>query len=55
MLLRGCTLKNIDYAIGLVVYVGTDSKIMKNAKKSPKKVSQMMNMMNWMLYSVFAF
>jgi phospholipid-translocating ATPase len=32
MLLRGCYLRNIDYAIGLVVYVGNESKIMMNAK-----------------------
>ncbi len=55
MLLRGCSLRNTDHAIGLVVYVGFDSKVMKNAKKSPKKVSHMMVMMNWMLYSVFIF
>jgi magnesium-transporting ATPase (P-type) len=55
MLLRGCYLRNIDYCVGLVIYVGAESKIMKNAKKPPKKVSAIMTMMNYMLYSVFAF
>jgi magnesium-transporting ATPase (P-type) len=55
MLLRGCYLRNIDYCIGLVIYVGPETKIMKNAKKPPKKVSAIMNMMNYMLYSVFGF
>ena len=55
MLLRGCFLRNIDYCVGLVIYVGAESKIMKNAKKPPKKVSAIMTMMNYMLYSVFAF
>jgi magnesium-transporting ATPase (P-type) len=41
--------------VGLVVYVGNETKIMKNAKKPPKKVSAIMIMMNYMLYSVFAF
>jgi magnesium-transporting ATPase (P-type) len=55
MLLRGCYLRNIEYCIGLVIYVGGETKIMKNAKKPPKKVSAIMNMMNYMLYSVFGF
>lgn len=28
---------------------------MKNAKKAPRKVSQIMRLMNFMLYTVFAF
>jgi len=55
MLLRGCFLRNIEYCVGLVVYVGPESKIMKNAKAAPKKVSNIMTQMNYMLYSVFAF
>jgi magnesium-transporting ATPase (P-type) len=54
-LLRGCTLRNIDYVYGVVVYVGTDTKIMQNAKKPERKVSQVMLLMNKMLYTVFAF
>lgn len=55
MILRGCTLKNTEYCYGIVVYVGAESKIMKNAKKAPRKISKLMRMMNYMLYSVFAF
>ena len=55
MLLRGCYLRNIDYCVGLVIYVGGETKIMKNAKNPPKKVSAIMTMMNYMLYSVFGF
>lgn len=54
-LLRGCTLKNTDYCYGVVVYVGADSKIMKNTKKAPRKISKLMRMMDYMLYTVFAF
>jgi magnesium-transporting ATPase (P-type) len=39
----------------MVVYVGNESKIMMNAKKPPKKISNIMNQMNYMLYTVFAF
>jgi magnesium-transporting ATPase (P-type) len=36
-----------------VIAVGGDTKIMKNMKKAPTKVSNMMKLMNLMLYSVF--
>lgn len=54
-LLRGCTLKNTDFCYGLVVYVGPESKIMKNARPPPRKVSKLMHLMNKMLYTVFVF
>jgi phospholipid-transporting ATPase len=55
LLLRGCYLRNTEYCVGLVVYVGPESKIMMNAKKPPKKVSFIMQQMNYMLYTVFGF
>lgn len=53
--MRGCTLKNTNYVYGIVIYVGNDTKIMQNSKKAPRKISNMMRMMNNILYSVFAF
>ena len=53
--LRGCFLRNTDLIIGLVVYTGMDTKIMKNLKKPLHKVSNIMRLMNRMLYSIFAF
>ena len=38
MLLRGCTLKNSKSIIGAVVYTGAESRIQKNAAKTPHKV-----------------
>jgi len=35
--------------------MGHKSKIMMNAKKPPRKISNMMKMMNYMLYTVFVF
>lgn len=48
-------MRNIECAVGMVVYTGKESKIMMNAKDPPKKVSNLMKMMNKMLYTVFAF
>ncbi|CDW88154.1 p-type atpase [Stylonychia lemnae] len=55
LLLRGCTLRNTEFAIGIAVYTGPESKIMMNAKKPPTKISNVQRKMNQMLYSVFAF
>jgi len=55
MLLRGCTLKNSEYAYGIVVYVGQESKIFLNAKKPPRKISAVMRLMNIMLIMVLGF
>ena len=55
LLLRGCTLRNTNYIYGFVVYTGKESKMMMNSKKPPSKVSNVMRMMNMMLYSVFMF
>lgn len=55
LLLRGCFIRNTESGLGIVVYTGMQTKIMKNLKKPPHKVSNIMKLMNKMLYSVFAF
>lgn len=55
MLLRGCYLRNTSYCVGIAVHLGKESKIMMNAKKPPRKVSNLMRLMNKMLYTVFGF
>ena len=55
MLLRGCFVRNTKEIIGIVIYTGMDTKVMRNLKKPPHKVSNIMKLMNKMLYSVFAF
>ena len=55
LLLRGCTLKNTPYCVGICLYVGNETKIMMNQKKAPTKISNMMHTLNKMLYSVFFF
>lgn len=54
-MLRGCSLRNTEYCYGIVLYVGNNTKIMKNAKKPRRKISNLMKKMNQMLYTVFAF
>jgi magnesium-transporting ATPase (P-type) len=39
VLLRGSVLARCDWCIGLVVYTGAETKVMKNNKKSPSKMS----------------
>ena len=53
LLLRGCTLRNTSVAYGVVIYVGRHTKIVKNSKHVPDKLSNMIKTMNWILYSVF--
>jgi len=55
LLLRGCFIRNTKYTYGIVVYTGMQTKILKNLKKPPHKVSNVMKKMNYMLYTVFVF
>lgn len=43
VLLRGCTLKNTGSIRGMVVYTGEDSRIQRNAAKTPNKVGEFLN------------
>ena len=33
ILLRGCTLRNTDWCIGMVIFAGPDTKLMRNTGK----------------------
>jgi magnesium-transporting ATPase (P-type) len=46
LLLRGCTLRNVRHAYGVVIYVGPKSKIVMNSTSVPDKLSNMMRTMN---------
>ena len=41
VVLRGCSLKIIDWVIGLVIYTGIDTKIMLNSNKTRRKKSRL--------------
>lgn len=40
-LLRGCSLRNTDYVVGVVTYVGSDTKIMLNSTRNKSKYSNL--------------
>lgn len=52
-LLRGSSLRNTDYAYGIVIYTGHESKIMKNSPSSRNKLSKMEKKTNWLIISLF--
>jgi len=47
MLLRGCNLRNTDWALGIVVFTGHDTKIMMNAGVTPSKRARIAREMNF--------
>lgn len=53
LFLRGSILRNTNFAIGLVVYTGHDSKIMKNSCDARTKRSLLERGLNWKLISIF--
>ena len=55
LLLRGTTLRNTEYVYGIPIYIGNETKIMMNSKPCPTKVSNVMKLMNTMLFQVFMF
>ncbi|KAJ3111227.1 hypothetical protein HDU96_005884 [Phlyctochytrium bullatum] len=53
LLLRGCALRNTDFAWGAVVYTGPNTKIIKNLKQSGVKTSRLEARLQWLV--IFAF
>ncbi|CAE6450639.1 unnamed protein product [Rhizoctonia solani] len=47
VLLRGCTLRNTDWVIGLVLFTGADTKIMLNGGATPSKRSKIEKQTNF--------
>jgi phospholipid-transporting ATPase len=46
IVLRGCELKNTEWAIGVVVYAGSETKAMLNSSSAPSKRSRLERHMN---------
>ncbi|CAG9332606.1 unnamed protein product [Blepharisma stoltei] len=55
MILQSSTLKNTPWIIGLVVFTGNDTKLMKNSKHPPHKVSNLEKKINSYLTIIFTF
>ncbi|KAF8472612.1 hypothetical protein BDZ91DRAFT_652444 [Kalaharituber pfeilii] len=47
LLLRGCTLRNTEWIIGVVAFTGDETKIMMNAGITPSKRSRITRELNW--------
>jgi len=39
--LRGCSLRNTEFVVGLVTYVGADTRVMRNSVRSRAKFSNL--------------
>ena len=52
-LLRGSSLKNTDWIIGLVVHTGHQTRIMMNSTGSKAKLSRIEKLMNIMILYIF--
>lgn len=51
--LRGCSLRNTDYIIGVVGFVGHQTKIMMNSIKAKTKRSDLEVAMNYQIMYIF--
>ena len=52
ILLRGCTLRNTKYVIGIIVYAGHDTKIMKNTGAGRLKRTHLDLQLDWLVLTV---
>ncbi|EGR27708.1 phospholipid-translocating p-type flippase family protein, putative [Ichthyophthirius multifiliis] len=55
LLLRGAFLRNTDYILGVVVYTGKDTKIMRNSELPKNKISDMEKTMNTYILGILIF
>jgi phospholipid-translocating ATPase len=54
LLLRGCSLRNTEWVLGVVVFAGPETKIMINSGISPSKRSRITRELNWnVIYNFF--
>ncbi len=54
LLLRGCNLRNTEWILGVVLFTGSDSKIMLNSGITPSKRSRIAKDLNWNVLYNFA-
>jgi phospholipid-translocating P-type ATPase (flippase) len=55
MLLRGCQLRNTNWAVGIILATGKDTKIQMNFAEPPFKVSTTMKTLNYIVLTLFGF
>ena len=54
LLLRGCSLRNTEWILGIVAFTGQETKIMLNAGMTPSKRSRIARDLNWDVVYNFA-
>ena len=54
LLLRGSTLRNTKWILGVVVYTGKETKIVMNSRRAPFKLSTIERTMNNIIYVILA-
>ncbi|KAK2745542.1 hypothetical protein FQN57_003667 [Myotisia sp. PD_48] len=47
MLLRGCSVRNTEWILGVVVFTGLQTKIMLNSSETPRKRAKLARDLNW--------
>ena len=53
VLLRGAMLRNTKWAVGVVVYTGKDTKLQRNSRQAPSKMSKLDVLVNRAIYLIF--
>lgn len=54
LLLRGCSLRNTEYIVGVVVFAGHEMKVMMNAMKIPSKRSTLEKKLDKLILTLFS-
>ncbi|KNC96780.1 phospholipid-translocating P-type ATPase, flippase, variant 2 [Spizellomyces punctatus DAOM BR117] len=55
LMLRGAVLRNTDFAYAIVIYTGSNTKIIKNLKKPKPKSSTLERQLNWLVMGAFVY
>ena len=53
-MLRGSSLRNTDWAIGVVTHTGHDTRIMRNSVRGRQKASSLEGKVSWSIAHIFA-
>ncbi|XP_031122420.1 phospholipid-transporting ATPase 3-like isoform X1 [Ipomoea triloba] len=54
LLLRGCSLRNTEYLVGVVIFTGHETKVMMNAMKIPSKRSTLEKKLDKLILTLFS-
>uniref|UniRef100_A0A096M6C4 Phospholipid-transporting ATPase n=1 Tax=Poecilia formosa TaxID=48698 RepID=A0A096M6C4_POEFO len=55
ILLRGCTVRNTEWCFGLVIFAGSDTKLMQNSGRTTFKRTRIDQLMNILVLCIFGF